>query len=107
MASQMETWHTPQEMEDVIERINAQRLEDGVALIGWIGMLVELRGAVEQRAWVHGYNDVLDERGWVRTNGFNLWIAFLDNELFIWRQEMQTVADMRSNTYDGELGYEC
>jgi len=63
MASQMETWHTPQEMEDVIERINAQRLEDGVALIGWIGMLVELRGAVEQRAWVQGYYDVLDERG--------------------------------------------
>ena len=66
-------------LEDVIDRINAQRLEDGVALIGWIGMLVELQGAVEQRAWVHEHNDVLDERGWVRTEGFNLWIGFLDN----------------------------
>ena len=65
-------------------------------------MLVELRGAVEQQAWVHSRMF-----GWVRTDGFNLWIGFLDNELFIWRQEMQTVADMRSNTFDGELGYEC
>ena len=32
LASQMETWHSQQEMEDVIDRINAQRLEDGVAL---------------------------------------------------------------------------
>ena len=107
MASQVETWHTLQEMEDVIGTIALAATEDGVALIGWIGMLVELQGAVEQRAWVHEHNDVLDERGWVRTEGFNLWIGFLDNELFIWRQEMQTVADMRANTYDGELGYEC
>ena len=102
MASQMEIWHTQQEMEVIIERLNAQRLEDGIALIGWIGRLVELRGAVEQRAWVH-----TGMFGWLRLNGLNMWLAFLDNELFIWRQEMQTVADLRANTYDGELGYEC
>ena len=105
MASQMEIWHTQQEMEVIIERLNAQRLEDGIALIGWIGRLVELRGAVEQRAWV--YTGTLMHQGWVRTEGYDLWLAFLDNELFIWRQEMQTVADLRANTYDGELGYEC
>ena len=105
MASRMEIWHTQREMEAVIDSINAQRLENGVALIGWIGRLVELRGAVEQRAWV--YTGTLMHQGWVRTEGYDLWLAFLDNELFIWRQEMQTVSDLRANTYDGELGYEC
>ena len=102
MASRMEIWHTQQEMEAVIDSINAQRLENGVALIGWIGMLVVLRGAVEQRAWIHS-----GMFGWVRIDGFNLWLGFLDNELVIWRQEMQTVADMRGNTANGELAYEC
>ena len=105
MASQMEIWHTQQEMEVIIERLNAQRLEDGIALIGWIGMLVELRGAVEQRAWV--YTGALMHQGWVRTEGFDTWLAVLDNELFDVRQDMQAVSDARSNTYDGELGYEC
>ena len=105
MASRMEIWHTQQEMEVIIERLNAQRLEDGIALIGWIGRLVELRGAVEQRAWV--YTGTLMHQGWVRTEGFDLWLAVLDNELFDVRQDMQAISDARSNTYDGELGYEC
>jgi hypothetical protein len=105
MASQVETWHTLQEMEDVIGTIALAATEDGVALIGWIGMLVELRGAVEQRAWV--YTGALMHQGWVRTEGFDTWLAVLDNELFDVRQDMQAVSDARSNTYDGELGYEC
>ena len=102
MAMQMEIGNTLQEMEVVIERLHAESLEDGIALIGWIGRLVELRGAVEQRAWVH-----TGMFGWLRLNGLNMWLAFLDNELFIWRQDMQAVSDLRSNTFDGELGYEC
>ena len=105
MASQIETWHTLQEMEDVIGTIALAATEDGVALIGWIGMLVELRGAVEQRAWV--YTGALIHQGWVRTEGFDLWLAVLDNELFDVRQDMQAVSDLRSNTANGELTYEC
>ena len=43
----------------------------------------------------------------VCTEGFDLWLAVLDNELFDVRQDMQAISDARSNTYDGELGYEC
>ena len=64
-------------------------------------MLVALRGAVIERAWVY------TGQGWVRTDGFDNWLAVLDNELFDVRQDMQAVSDARSNTYDGELGYEC
>ena len=75
MASQIETWHTLQEMEDVIGTIALAATEDGVALIGWIGMLVALRGAVERRAWV--YTGALIHPRWVRTEGFDLWLAVL------------------------------
>jgi hypothetical protein len=101
MASQVETWHTLQEIEDVIGTFALAATEDGVALIGWIGMLVALRGAVIERAWVY------TGQGWVRTDGFDNWLAVLDNELFDVRQDMQAISDARSNTYDGELGYEC
>ena len=101
MASQVETGHTQQEIEDAIGTFALAATADGVALIGWIGMLVALRGAVIERAWVY------TGQGWVRTDGFDNWLAVLDNELFDVRQDMQAISDARSNTYDGELGYEC
>ena len=101
MASQVETGHTLQEIEDAIGTFALAATADGVALIGWIGMLAALRGAVIERAWVR------TDQGWVRTEGFDTWLAVLDNELFDVRQDMQAVSDARSNTYDGELGYEC
>jgi hypothetical protein len=101
MASQVETGHTRQEIEDAIGTFALAATEAGVALIGWIGMLVALRGAVIERAWVY------TGQGWVRTDGFDNWLAVLDNELFDVRQDMQAISDARSNTYDGELGYEC
>ena len=101
MASQVETGHTQQEIEDAIGTFALAATEQNVALIGWIGMLVALRGAVIERAWVY------TGQGWVRTDGFDNWLAVLDNELFDVRQDMQAISDARSNTYDGELGYEC
>ena len=101
VAAQAETGHTLQEIEDATRTVALAATEDGVALIGWIGMLVALRGAVAERAWVY------TGQGWVRTDGFDNWLAVLDNELFDVRQDMQAISDARSNTYDGELGYEC
>ena len=101
MASQVETGHTLQEIEDAIGTFALAATDANVALIGWIGMLVALRGAVIERAWVY------TGQGWVRTDGFDNWLAVLDNELFDVRQDMQAISDARSNTYDGELGYEC
>ena len=101
MASQVETGHTQQEIEDAIGTFALAATDANVALIGWIGMLVALRGAVIERAWVY------TGQGWVRTDGFDNWLAVLDNELFDVRQDMQAISDARSNTYDGELGYEC
>ena len=101
MAAQVETGHTQQEIEDAIGTFALAATDANVALIGWIGMLVALRGAVIERAWVY------TGQGWVRTDGFDNWLAVLDNELFDVRQDMQAISDARSNTYDGELGYEC
>jgi hypothetical protein len=103
MASQVETGHTQQEIEDAIGTFALAATDANVALIGWIGMLVALRGAVIERAWV----PTGTAGTWVRTDGFDNWLAVLDNELFDVRQDMQAISDARSNTWDRELGYEC
>ena len=35
--------------------------------------------------------------GWIRLDGFDTWLGFLDNELFHLRLEMQDIADQRGN----------
>ena len=39
--------------------------------------------------------------------GIYAWLDFLENELFYLRIEMRYIESQRSNTFDGELGYEC
>ena len=89
-------------MEQVLGNHNEQRQHNGVELIGWIGMIVQMCDELCERAWCRAVHYEL-----ICLEGLDAWIGFLDNELFYLRQEMRFIEAQRSNTFDGELGYEC
>ena len=90
------------DMQHVLRNHNEHRRRRGVALIGWIGMLVEIHEELCERVWLRIVHHEL-----IFLSGLDAWIGIVDTELFYARIKMRYIATQRSNTSDGELSYEC
>jgi len=88
------------QMQHVYANHDEHRQRNGVALIGWIGMIVDMHAELCERISLRVLHYEL-----TCIEGLDAWLGFLEHILFYLRIEMRYVELQRSNTVGGV--YEC